>query len=306
MKNAVVSPLWEPAKIKLLGCVSVKTFVNNATGTLNKVLLCPPTYLEFEPINVIAQKWLNKGEKVNKEAFMREHAELVQAYQENGVEVVLMDPKPGLTYQVFTRDFGACIPEGFIMGNFREPCRAGETAECENMMKNLEIPCVARCTTGGFEGGDFWMLDEYTFAHGIIARTDTAGFENIREQVRELGYNMVGVPCHRQNLHLDMCFNIVADHVAVVCKEALPDSFISMLKKRKFTLIETNQEGVFRHYGNLQCLGKGRVLSFRNNKDVNAQLKALGLTVIEIDLVEILKGGGGPHCMTFPLEREDS
>ncbi|WP_206537514.1 arginine deiminase family protein [Listeria aquatica] len=32
-------------------------------------------------------------------------------------------------------------------------------------------------------------------------------------------------------------------------------------------------------------------------------MKELGLEVIEINLEEILKGGGGPHCMTFPLER---
>jgi N-dimethylarginine dimethylaminohydrolase len=172
------------------------------------------------------------------------------------------------------------------------------------MMKKLGIPCVARCTAGAFEGGDFWMLDAYTIAHGIIARTDRSGFENVRDQVAELGYTMIGVPCHRQNLHLDMCFNIVADHVAVVCREALPHAFLAMLEKRKFTLVETNQEGVFRHYCNLQCLGNGKVLSFRNNKAVNAQLKALGLQVVELDLSEILKGGGGPHCMTFPLERE--
>jgi N-dimethylarginine dimethylaminohydrolase len=282
----------------------MKPFVSNATGILKKVLLCPPAYFEFEPINVITEEWLRKGEKVDKEACMKEHAELVQAYRENGVEVVLMDPRPGLTYEVFARDFGACIQEGFIMGRFREPCRAGETAEYESMMKRLGIPCAARCTAGGFEGGDFWMLDEYTIAHGIIARTDKAGFDNVRDQLSELGYNMVGVRCHRQNLHLDMCFNIVAERVAVVCREALPDAFLKMLEKRRFTLIDIDQEGVFRHYGNLQCLGGGRVLSFRNNKSVNAHLRALGLTVVEIDLTEILKGGGGPHCMTFPLERE--
>lgn len=33
-------------------------------------------------------------------------------------------------------------------------------------------------------------------------------------------------------------------------------------------------------------------------------MRAYGLKVIEVDLKEILKGGGGPHCMSFPLERE--
>ena len=100
-----------------------KTYVKDSTSVLKKVLLCPPTYFEFEPINVITEDWLEKGEKANKEACMREHAEFAQAYRENGVEVVMMDPNPNCTYEVFARDFGACLAEGYIMGNFREPCR---------------------------------------------------------------------------------------------------------------------------------------------------------------------------------------
>ena len=75
---------------------------------------------------------------------MREHAEFAQAYRENGVEVVMMDPNPNCTYEVFARDFGACVAEGYIMGAFREPCRKPETAEYEAKMKELGVPVVAR------------------------------------------------------------------------------------------------------------------------------------------------------------------
>lgn len=281
-----------------------KSYVKNSTNTLKKVLLCAPTYFEFEPINVITENWMEKGEKSNRDICLREHAEIVQAYRENGVEVVLMEPNPNLPYQVFARDFGACISEGYIMGKFREPIRKNETTAYENKMKELDIPCTARCTAGAFEGGDFWFLDDYVMAQGIIARTDWHGFENIKTQVQELGYELISVPALRQNLHLDMCFNIVAEKVAVICKEALPYNFLRMLEKRKFTLIDVPQEGVFKHYCNLQCLGNDKVLTFINNKDVNRKLRVLGLETIEVNLVETLKGGGGPHCMTFPLERE--
>ena len=281
-----------------------KHYVKNATNRLKKVLLCPPTYFTSQPINVITEDWLEKGEKANTEACLREHAEFVQAYQENGVEVVLMDPDPNLTYQVFARDFGFSVAEGFVMGAFREPVRHGETVAYEAKMRELGVPCIARCTSGALEGGDFWMLDDHTLAHGVVARTDLDGFKNVQRQMWEYGYTMVPIFCKRENLHLDMCFNIVAEKVAVVCKAALPYEFVNLLERRGFTLIDVPQSGVFRHHCNLQALGDDRVLTFRNNKEVNAQMKALGLKTVEIDLVEILKGGGGPHCMTFPLERE--
>lgn len=280
-----------------------KIWNNSATTPLKKVILCPPTYFEFEPINVITEDWLEKGEKANQEACLKEHAEFAQAYQENGVEVIMMDPTPGLHYQVFARDFGASIAEGMIIGAFREPVRKGETEVYEAKIRELGVPVAARCTAGAFEGGDFWFLDEYTIAHGVIARTDWDGFHNVRRQVEEYGYNMVGIPCKRENLHLDMCFNIVAEKVAVVCKEALPDFFLQMLAKRGFTLIDVPQEGVFRHHCNLQNIGNDKVMSFVNNKHVNEQMRALGITVLTPNLEEILKGGGGPHCMTMPLER---
>jgi N-dimethylarginine dimethylaminohydrolase len=280
-----------------------KLWNNSATSPMKRVILCPPTYFEFEPINVITEDWLEKGEKANKEADLREHGELVAAYEENGVEVIKMEPTPGLTYEVFARDFGASIAEGVVMGRFREPVRRGETEVYEAKLKELGVPVVARCTAGAFEGGDFWFLDEYTIAHGVVARTDWDGFHNVRRQLEEHGYSVIGVPCKRENLHLDMCFNIVADRVAVVCKNALPENFLALLAKRGFTLIDVPQEGVFRHHCNLQNIGRERVISFENNKKVNAAMEAMGITVIKPHLEEILKGGGGPHCMTFPLER---
>ncbi|MHC5278851.1 dimethylarginine dimethylaminohydrolase family protein [Listeria kieliensis] len=283
--------------------MSKKTWNNSATTPLKKVILCPPTYHEFQPINVITEKWLEEGFKSDHSKAMAEHAELVKAYEDNGVEVILMEPDPKLAYQVYARDFGASVAEGVIMGAFREPVRAGESAVYEAKLKELGVPIVARTTSGAFEGGDFWFLDEYTIAHGVIARTDWDGYNNVARQMRELGYTMVGVECERENLHLDMCFNIVGEKIAVVCKEALPKWFIRMLEKRGFTLIDVPQEGVFKHHCNLQNIGNNKVISFKNNVEVNRQMKELGLDVIEINLEEILKGGGGPHCMTFPLER---
>ena len=84
----------------------------------------------------------------------------------------------------------------------------------------------------------------------------------------------------------------------------MPDFFLRMLTKRRFELVEVESEGVFKHHCNLQCLGDGRVLTFSGNTAVNQKLTALGLEVLTPELTQILKGGGGPHCMTFPLLRD--
>jgi len=61
---------------------------------------------------------------------------------------------------------------------------------------------------------------------------------------------------------------------------------------------------VVKHHFNIQRLGNVCVLTFAGNTRVNERLKALGLEMITPGIAQILKGGGGPHCTTFPLLRD--
>ena len=279
-------------------------YVQNATGRLRRVLLCPPDHFSFQPINEITRGVLARGERPDPERVRREHAQLVEAYRDNGVEVVLMQPDEGLPYMVYARDFGACLAEGVLIGSFREPVRQGEELLYEVKVRELGIPVIGKVSRGAFEGGDFWLLDESTIVHGVVARSDWEGLRNAQEILEPLGYTVRGVQLASKNLHLDMAFNIVAPGVAVCATEQMPDFFLRMLRKRRFELIEVFSAGVFKHHCNIQALGDGRVLTFEGNTMVNEKMRALGLEVITPEITEILKGGGGPHCMTFPLLRD--
>ena len=41
--------------------------VYNSTGVLKKVLLCPPTYYELVPVNEVAMRHIDAGDKVDHE-----------------------------------------------------------------------------------------------------------------------------------------------------------------------------------------------------------------------------------------------
>ena len=112
----------------------MKTYVNNAYGTLKKVLLCPIDNYQIMPINFVAKKWMAEGHQMDYELCKKQHEALQKAYRDNGVEVELMEPKEGLVYEVFARDFGICLKEGYVLGHFKEPCRQGETPEYEKKL----------------------------------------------------------------------------------------------------------------------------------------------------------------------------
>ncbi len=286
------------------GEIMVKNYVKSATGVLKRVLLCPPTYIALDPINKIATDWIEKGEVLDIEQTMIEHNELISIYEENNVEVEILEATENLTSMVFARDFGFNLKEGYVLGKLKEDTRMEENKLYADKLEELGIPIIAKCSEGIIEGGDFWQLDEKTLAIGVLQRSDEQGISNIREQLKPYGYKIISVKSKPEYLHLDMIFNIVGHKTAVTYYDGLPDEFKKYLEEEKYELIKIEEEGVFKHFCNLQALGNKRVISLKNNIDVNNQLRALGFTVFELDSTEILKNGGGPHCMTFPLERE--
>lgn len=288
----------------LIGGIKMMTMhVGSATGKLEKVLLSRPDYLALAPINKIASDWIDQGIKIDKTLALKEHDQLIELYRNNGIEVEIVEPVEGLTSMVFARDFGFNLKEGFVLGKFKEPLRQDESKKYAERLMAMGVPMIAQCTEGIIEGGDFWQLDEKTLAIGTLQRSNIEGINNLRQQLEPLGYKIIAVPSDPRYLHLDMLFNIVGVKTAVAYWDGLPTEFQQYLKDNGFDIIEIEEEGIFKHYSNLQALGNKKVISLKANTKVNAALRARGFEVFELDCDEILKTGGGPHCMTFPVRR---
>lgn len=278
-------------------------YVKDGTSTLKKVLVSQPDFLKPAPINEIAKKW--RDTVMDVALMKKEHDAFREAYQNAGVTVELLEPSEDRPNAVFSRDFGACVKEGYIMGRFKLDMRYREHVDYKKRMEELEIPMIGEVREGIFEGGDFMFLNEHWIAVGMADRTNEKGLEELKAMLQPLGYEVTGVPLDARYLHLDMCFNLVDEHLAVAYADGLPPEFKTMLAKREIEMIPVKEEAIFLHGCNLQALGNHRVMSLKQNSVVNEQLAKKGMDVTELDITEILKAGGGPHCMTFPLLRGD-
>ncbi|OWZ82781.1 hypothetical protein CDO51_12250 [Natranaerobius trueperi] len=146
-------------------------------------------------------------------------------------------------------------------------------------------------------------LDDQTAAVGIGIRTDMIGIKELELALQDTGIKLIPVDFHKDFLHIDMICNVIAEKLAIVCPEALSTDFMNYLKDKNFQLIEVTKEQVFQHACNLLNIGNDTIISHAKAKDVNYQLSALGFEVIALNLKETLKSGGGPRCMSFPIER---
>ncbi len=282
-------------------------YVHNGTGKLKKVLMCPADYYKIIPYyNYVAGESVSKNDgNFDYELCKKQHKELVKTYLENGIDVELMEPTEGCVYQIFARDFGCCVKEGVVLGRFKERARRPEIELYENKIRELGMPIIARATAGVFEGGDFFMVDENTLIQGSIERTNKAGFEDIEYHLSDLGYEMTPVRAQeRKYLHLDVCLNIIAPKIVVMCKQIMPRGIVEKFTRRGYDIIEISPQEVLDYAANIQGIGDGRVVSSVSNTRINAEMEKRGLKVITVDISEIVKGGGGIHCMTFPLIRD--
>lgn len=276
-------------------------FVKDGVSTLHRVLLSPPDYLEAAPINEIAVKW--KDTVLDKKRMAREFQSVVAAYHKAGIQTEFLEADKDRPNSVFARDFGGCVREGYILGRFKLDLRRKEHEDYKKKMEDLGVPCIAEVKDGIFEGGDFVFLRENLIALGMADRTNAKGAEEVKEALEKYGYKVVLVPLKKEYLHMDMCFNLVDEHLAVAYYEGLPEDFQGLLTKLDIDVIHVPEEAIYLHGCNLEALGDHRVLSLARNHEVNEAMAKHGMDVIELPVTEILKAGGGPHCMTFPIER---
>ena len=217
-----------------------------------------------------------------------------------------MEAREDLPYQIFTRDLGTVTPMGALLGQFRWNFRQREI-ELTREVIGKYLPLWKSIPPGEerfFEGGDFVYMDSSTVALGVAGRTSAPGARLVQDWMDEIGYEVIPLHFDPEYCHLDMVFNVIAEKICVACTQLLPDDFLRRIQVEKWQIIETTKEQVLHLLGNLFAVDNGIVISPAHNKTINSQLRTLGVDVIEVEMEEILRGGGGPHCMTYPLLRD--
>lgn len=190
------------------------------------------------------------------------------------------------------------------------------------------------------EGGDVLILNEHVVAIGISQRTSIAGAEKLAHTLFEKNPQIekvlaVKIPEVRAFMHLDTVFTMVdydkftvypgiLDNVETVTMTRGKDGTVHFayetnlneaLKKAlglgHITLIESgggNPLAAVREQWNDStntfALAPGKVVAYSRNERSNAVLEKNGIEVIPIEGSELVRGRGGPRCMTMPLARE--
>jgi len=107
--------------------------------------------------------------------------------------------------------------------------------------------------------------------------------------------------------HLMSIISPVDRDLAVVYSPLIPVPFRERLVEQGMTLVEVPDDEFESMGANVLAIAPRRCVMMAGNPITRARLEAAGAQVLEYEGSEIsLKGGGGPTCLTRPLQRRSS
>jgi N-dimethylarginine dimethylaminohydrolase len=275
-------------------------------GTLRAVLLRRPgpeldAITDFDAVQMRAD--------LDSERARQQHDALADAYEAHDVAVHYVDngrlDKPN---SFFLRDLVLMTPEGAIITRPASTVRAGEERFVAEALGRVGCPILMSVHgTGTFEGADVsWVNEDLCFlAEGL--RTNEEGANQVERMLREIGVKdvvRVGLPYGA--MHLDGLLNFPDQDAAVVWPHRTPYKIVETLKKRGFRILEAvdDQEAHSALPMNFVALAPGKILMPTGGDRMRAIYEAAGIECHMVEIDELIKAGGGVHCMTAFLRRD--
>jgi len=211
---------------------------------------------------------------------------------------------------LYCRDASLATDFGMILCNMGKAARQPEPAACRIAFEAAGIPILGTIQgTGTLEGGDVAWLDSNTLAVGHTYRTNAEGIRQLKALLEPHKVEVITAPLpHFRGpadvFHLMSILSPVDQNLAVVYSPLMPVPFREFLVSRGIGLVEVPDTEFDSMGCNVLAIGPRRVLMVSGNPITRTRLMQAGCVVYEYAGNEIsVKGGGGPTCLTRPIQR---
>ena len=289
-----------------LGSVWAACGVHSECGTLRAVLMHRPGPEIDDVADAGTALWYELLDPARARA---QHDALTDLYRGHGVAVhelgdVALD-KPN---SYFCRDVFAMTPFGAVLARPASASRAGEERQAAAALARVGVPILHSVFgTGTFEGADVVVVsDDLVFvAEGM--RTNREGARQVAQAFRDAGVEQVEIVQLPYGCgHIDGMLGIIDRDLAIIYPTQLPWRVYELLRAHGFRFVDVPDPGEARHGMaiNMVPLAPGVVVMPSGNPITRAALEAAGVTCVEAEVDELMKGAGSVHCMTGVIHRE--
>ncbi|MBN9073474.1 MAG: amidinotransferase [Rhizobiales bacterium] len=237
-----------------------------------------------------------------------QHDAYTAVLRAEGVEVVYLDEiGDSRMKSCYTRDSCVAVGGGAIVTRLGPRMRRGEERAVTRTLARLGCPILRTISGSGiFEGGSFAWLNRKTAVVGLSSRVNEEGARQVEEVLRSQGVELIKVTLTGYRLHIDGLFVMIAPDLALANITLLPFWFLERLDQLGIRLIETHHEDDISIINALAVAPYRLIMPEGVSGYTRDRLDLHGVEVITVPYDKMISGGGGLHCSTAPLIRDEA
>lgn len=259
------------------------------------LFLCPPTYLE---LNYEINPWMKKGTPFSRERALEQWEKLVASYRAVDApgRIEICPPKEGLTELCFFGDSVFLCEGKALFGMFRHAEREPERPYVKEFL--LARGFRGRDVPQGvvFEGAGETMRWRDKILFGFGKRSDEVVRHFLRQTFRKdiVDFEMENASYY----HLDTALFPIHDDLIAYYPGAFGPIDTATIESFDCEKIKISEDDAKLLACNGLVWGEVVFVS-KGTKGLERELDRRGLDVVEIDVSEFLKFGGGIKCLTL-------
>jgi N-dimethylarginine dimethylaminohydrolase len=263
------------------------------TDRMRRFFMCAPDHFR---VDYAINAWTCANTRVDERRALAQWHSLREAYLEAGAEVCEVEPEPGISELTFAGDSIFLFGHVAISSRFRHRERMPEVLPMAQRFGRLgyvvrELP----------EGLHFEGNAEALYWNGILlgghgVRSDRGALACVSHI---LGVDVVPFELKKPYYHLDVCLTPIDAETALYYPGAFTAAGLAELARVVPKLVPVDEAEAQALACNSMAVNDTVVMSTRRAPRVAAILRGLKKRVIELELSEFKKAGGGAKCLTL-------
>jgi len=315
----------------MFAMLSIQPNVMSEHGELKTVMLCRPPLVSITHAQTLTDiRW---DKKVDHEKLLEDFVTFKAALEQAGVQVVdyaeYLSPEDRslsdeLINRHFVRDMACVLGKTVLPGEAGTFARRPEYVHAHLLMEDWfprdSFLLHQNDDLKAMECGDIMVLSKDAVLINVGMRTSLESIMKVKNSIFQSGFSEIGIislPRGMDTLHLDMGLN-VANKDLIIAKNFIRHLPAQVLTEKKSSY-EMSETFFNRHGFEIHWLEKYNTVPDINfisiNPDTLMMSKQANLNIlkdhpklqkkqiIEVDVAELEKTGGGLRCMTMPLIR---
>ena len=223
------------------------------------------------------------------EIVVKEHSDYIQAMQEAGLKINLLEPLEEFPDSIFVEDPALTYKSNVIILNPFDPSRNGEKNIIENEIKDL-FDNILFVEDGFVEGGDILNINNH-FIIGLSNRTNQLGAENLSTILQGLNATVEICKTPDDILHFKSECSVIDDDTILVSNKMAQLNYL----RSNYHLIELplGEEGA------ANSLRINDKLLLPDGFEKAEEILSKKYTIIKVKVDEIAKVDAGLSCMSL-------